>query len=77
MKANDLHNFKFQRVSSGAYRVTYTTDFRGDYWVNRIEEMPIIDATLNTEWARAKDIEHLRHRVKQGAHYSSNGKRLD
>lgn len=78
MKANDLHNFKFKLHGSGCYRVTYTTDNRGDYWVANINEMPLIDATLNAEWAKAKDIEHLRYRVKlEGAHYSVHGKRLD
>lgn len=78
MKANDLHNFDFQRKGSGCYRVTYTTDNRGDYWVAHINEMGIIDDTLNAEWAKAKDIEHLRHLViMNGAHYSWKGNRID
>lgn len=75
-KANDLHNFTFRPCSQGAYRVTYTTDIRGDYWVNRIEDMTLIDATRNAEWAKAGDIAALRTLVKQGAHYSRSGKRL-
>lgn len=78
MRANDLHNFSFKFRSSGCYRVTYTTENRGDYWVADINEMPLIDATLNAEWARSKDIEHLRDSVKfYGTHYSSHGTRLD
>lgn len=77
MRANDLHNFRFKRIGSGCYRVTYTTDSRGDYWVASINDMTVIDATLNAEWAKTKDIEHLRNRVKLlGAHYSSKGDRI-
>lgn len=65
-------------VSSGCYRVTYTTPVRGDYWSAPIDDMTVIDATKNTEWAKVADIEHLRDMVKcLGAHYSSTGKRLD
>ena len=78
MKANDLHNFSFRLVGSGCYRVTYFTDTRGDYWSALIYDMGLIDATKNAEWAKAKDIEWLRHLViHNGAHYSYNGKRLD
>lgn len=78
MKANDLHQFKFYKVSYGCYRVTYTTEKRGDYWTANICDMPMIDATLNAEWAKAQDIENLRKFVKlHGAHYSRYGERLD
>jgi hypothetical protein len=78
MKANDLHNFRFEYAGSGCVRVTYVTEKRGDYWSAYIHDMGIIDATKNAEWAKAKDIEWLRYLViHQGAHYSYNGKRLD
>lgn len=78
MRANDLHQFQFEKVSFGCYRVTYTTERRGDYWVANIRDMPIIDATLNEDWAKAQDIMHLRQIVKgHGAHYSCDGRRLD
>jgi hypothetical protein len=77
MKANDLHNFRFELKGSGCVRVTYFTDKRGDFWRAYIDDMDIIDATKNAEWAKAKDIEWLRYIViRQGAHYSYNGKRL-
>lgn len=77
MKANDLSGFNFQFKSSGCYKVTYTTPNRGDYWVAYIDCMPLIDATLNAEWAKVSDIKHLRDMVKRnGTHYSSGGKRI-
>lgn len=78
MKANDLSSFIFNRVSNGAYNVTYTTPNRGDYWVARIEDMTIIDATKNADWAKCEDIMKLRSEVKRrGAHFSKNGERID
>ena len=77
MKANDLHNFSFEYAGSGCVRVTYFTDNRGDYWSAYIHDMGIIDATKNAEYAKAKDIEWLRHLVKHlGSHFSCHGKRL-
>lgn len=76
-KANDLTGFDFERKGSGCYRVTYTTPNRGDYWVATVNDMTIIDATLNAEWAKKADIQHLRSVVKRlGTHYSSNGERM-
>lgn len=78
MKANDLSGFEFQFKSSGCYRVTYTTPNRGDYWVALVNDMTIIDATLNAEWAKVADIKHLRYIVKRdGTHYSSNGVKIE
>ena len=78
MKANDLSNFTFERKGSGCYRVTYTTPQRGDYWVAHVNDMTIIDATLNAEWAKVADIKHLRYIVKRdGTHYSSNGRKIE
>lgn len=78
MKANDLSCFSFEFTGYGHYRVTYTTPVRGDYWIATITDMPLIDATKNSEWAKLEDIKHLRYTVKlHGSHYSRNGKRLD
>lgn len=77
MKANDLHNFSFRRVASGCYHVTYTTEFRGDCWEADINDMALIDATLNAEYAKAADIDWLRKVVRRkGSHYSRDGKKL-
>lgn len=78
MKANDLHNFRFELKGSGCVKVPYFTDKRGDYWSAYIYEMRLIDVTKNAEWAKAKDIEWLRHlTIHNGSHYSCMGKRLD
>ena len=78
MKANDLSGFSFTKTGSGCYRVTYTTPNRGDYWVATINDMTLIDATKNAEWANAHDIQHLRDVVKRsGSHYSVSGEKID
>lgn len=77
-KANDLSGFSFQFTGYGHYRVTYQTPQRGDYWVATIDDMTIIDATKNADWAKRRDIEHLLYLVKsKGTHYSKTGKRLE
>lgn len=78
MKPNDLSCFSFRFVGAGHYKVTYTTPYRGDYWVALITDMTLIDATKNAEYAKGIDIQHLRDVVKRlGAHYSKFGKRID
>lgn len=78
MKPNDLSCFSFRFVGTGHYKVTYTTPYRGDYWVALITDMTLIDATKNAEYAKSTDIQRLRGVVKRlGAHYSKFGKRID
>lgn len=78
MKANDLHNFSFKKVSYGCYKVIYTTDNRGDFWIAFVNDMTLIDATKNADWAKVKDIEHLRNVVKRdGKHYNSCGELIE
>ena len=73
MKANDLSQFTFKLISSGAYRVFYHTK-RGDYWIARVEDMTLIDETKNEEWARRRDIIALRDVVKRtGVHVHADG----
>lgn len=73
MKANDLSQFAFRHISSGAYAVTYTTK-RGDFWIARIEDMTLIDATKNAEWVKYADIIALRDAVKRiGKHVHADG----
>lgn len=76
MKANDLTGFQFKKTGSGCYLVTYTTA-RGDYYKVTINDMTIIDATLNAEWAKLKDIKRLHYLVRlNGIHYNNKGKRI-
>lgn len=77
MKSNDLSRFKFERNGSGCYRVIYTTPVRGDYYVAEINDMWLIDATKNAEYAKLSDILRLRAVViRKGVHYSSRGGKL-
>ena len=77
-RANDLSGFSFHLVGAGHYRVTYQTPQRGDYWVALITDMTVIDATKNAEWAKRRDIDHLRYLLKsKGTHYSNTGVRID
>lgn len=75
-RINPLEGFTFRLVSSGAYQVTYESDYDcriGRYWTCRIEDMTIIDATKNAESPKRKDVEHLRRMVKRnGPKYLSN-----
>ena len=77
MKANDLHNFRFERNGYGCYKVSYYTEKRGDYYTAYIHDMTIIDATLNAEWAKVRDIAWLRHKViTNGTHYNHCGAKI-
>lgn len=77
MRANDLHNFHFDRKGSGCYKVSYWTEKRGDHWEAYINDMCIIGDTLQADWAKAKDIERLRHLViNHGTHYNCENKKI-
>lgn len=78
IKSNDLHNFTFDYLSAGHYKVTYTTDKRGDYWIAIITDMTLIDSTKNADVAKIKDIAWLRKKViNNGWHYNKYGERID
>lgn len=77
-KSNDLQNFQFTYSGYGHYKVIYYNRKRGDYWVAIIDDMTLIDATLNAEVAKAKDINLLYNAVKRkGTHYKANGERIN
>lgn len=71
MKKNSIYpleGFTFRKVSSGAYQVTYESDYDrkvGRYWTACIEDMTIIDETRNADAPKRKDVEHLRYLVKR------------
>lgn len=78
MVPNDLSAFIFKQTGYGRYKVTYTTPIRNDYWVATIDDMTLIDATKNAEYARGSDIKRLRDTVKRkGSHYSKCGKPIN
>jgi hypothetical protein len=61
MKANDLSQFSFKKVSSGCYKVAYCTPNYRNVYIAYINDMTIIDATLNADVAKIADIKWLRH----------------
>ena len=64
-----LDGFRFKKVSSGAYEVVYSSDYDNKVsrcWIARIEDMTLIDATLNTDEPKRKDVDRLRYVVKRG-----------
>ena len=70
-KSNDLHNFTFRKVGSGCYHVTYVTENRGDMYECDINDMTIIDETLNADIAKVSDIKHLAYILRRdGTHYN-------
>ena len=65
-----LEGFTFRKVSSGAYQVTYESQYDrkvGRYWTATINEMPLIDATRNADAPLRKDVDRLRRLVKRNA----------
>lgn len=68
-RINPLEGFTFRKVLSGAYIVTYESDYDrkvGRYWQNRIQDMTVIDATRNADEPKRRDVELLCRIVKRG-----------
>lgn len=64
-----LYGFTFKKVSSGAYLVTYQSDYDfkiGREWKAIINDMTLIDATKNNDNLKQKDVDVLRRAVKRG-----------
>ena len=61
MKANDLSQFTFTFSGYGHYVVTYTTPSGRYMYRVTIDDMTIIDATKNAEWAKLKYLKWLRY----------------
>lgn len=60
----DIHDFKFEFVGYGHYRVTYTSPVTGKQWTTVTNNMPLIDATRNSEEPKKKDLEQLKRVCK-------------
>ena len=68
-----LERFSFKKIGYGSYLVAYTTR-RGDYYKAIIDDMTLIDSTLNAEYARMRDITALFDEiVSSGTHYAKDG----
>lgn len=61
MKKISITDFEFKVTGYGHYNVTYTSPVTGKQWTTGIDDMPIIDATKNSENPKKKDLEYLLH----------------
>lgn len=65
MKNNvEISDFTFRFAGAGHYRVTYTSPTTGKQWTTLTHDMPLIDATKNSERPKRKDLEHLKYICK-------------
>lgn len=61
-----LSDFRFFPARYGHYNVTYTSPITGKEWTMVTSNMPLIDATKNTEEEpKQKDLKHLKWFCKQ------------
>lgn len=57
-------DFTFKPAGFGHYYVTYTSPITGKQWSKVTSNMPLIDATKNTEEPKIKDLETLKQTIK-------------
>lgn len=55
-----LSHFAFQFAGHGHYKVTYTSPKTGKTWTVKTSNMPLIDATKNSEAPKRKDLNQLK-----------------
>ena len=59
-----INDFKFQYVSYGHYRVTYTSRKTGKQWSTVTSNMPLIDACKSVEQPKRIDLNILKYTCK-------------
>ena len=59
-----ITDFRFQYVSYGSYKVTYTSPITGKWWIVTTSDMPLIDCTKNAEEPTQTDLNILKRRCK-------------
>lgn len=59
-----LSDFSFSFAGYGHYKVTYTSPLTGKQWSRTTTDMPLIDATKNTDFPKRKDLETLKRVCK-------------
>jgi len=59
-------DFHFMPIGRGAYNVKYTSPVSRRWWIARIEDMQLIDATMYAPYGevKVKDLEILKRRIK-------------
>ncbi len=55
-----IYDFKFNFTGYGHYKVTYTSPTTGKQWQTTTNNMPLIDATKNSEAPKIKDLNTLK-----------------
>ena len=61
-----IYDFDFRFVSYGRYKVTYTSPVTGKKWTAQTTDMPLIDATKNSDEPKRKDLDALKWICKNG-----------
>ena len=60
MNLISISDFRFKFTGYGHYRVTYISPKTGKSWDTITTDMPLIDATKNSENPKIKDLKHLK-----------------
>lgn len=59
-------DFRFEPISHGSYRVTYTSPVTGRQWSNIISNMELIDKTKNSDYPKLSRLNFLKWICKLG-----------
>lgn len=59
-----IGDFTFRTAGYGHYKVTYTSPTTGKSWSRTIDDMPLIDATKNSDEPKRKDLNILKRKCK-------------
>ena len=59
-----ISDFKFTFNGYGHYRVTYTSPISGKSWTTVTNDMPLIDATKNSDNPKIYDLNKLKWKCK-------------
>ena len=60
-----ISNFTFTFAGHGHYKVTYTSPKTGKQWAATTSDMPLIDATKNSDSPKQVDLARLKRICKQ------------
>ncbi len=59
MRSINVNDFRFMPSGYGHYKVTYTSPLTGKQWSKVTSNMPLIDATKNSDEPRQTDLNDL------------------
>ena len=63
-KRISISDFTFNFSGKGHYKVTYTSPITSKKWSRTTSDMPLIDATKNSESPKIKDLNSLKYLCK-------------